>query len=241
MERIFNFRPLASGLTNRYGKRIRENTILRSGQIANASERDVNTLADYGIGYIYDFRSAVEVERSPALSSPFFVTRHVDVLHESSPFAENLLHITAEDGIAAMKQLYGTQLSTTDRYKPAITAILAQQTDAFLYHCSAGKDRTGIFSAILMMALDFDADAIQEEYLRIDTGNMAALKAQVLRHLSLPQDTDSLDFMFGVRKEYIDAYLAAVLKAHGSADAYLEDVAGITSDTKRILQEKYLM
>ncbi len=241
MERIINFRPLAQGLSNRDGKQVRENTILRSGEIGGASERDILALADYGVGYIYDFRSAEEVKRLPSLSSPFFATLHVDVIHEASPFTQGLMQMELDQGIRLMKQLYAVQFGTTDRYKPAIAAILAQKTDAFLYHCTAGKDRTGIFSAILMMAMDFGLDAVREEYLRIDMQQMQSVKAIALRQMDLPEDTARLDFVFSVRGEYIDVYLDTVMETHGSTDAYLEKVLGITAETKRFLQEKYLI
>jgi protein-tyrosine phosphatase len=241
MEKIVNFRPLAKGLANKDRKRIRENTILRSGELANASDGDIHTLASYGVRYIYDFRSAAEVKRSPALPSSVFTTLHLDVIREASPFARKLAEISADEGIGLMASMYGSLVPASARYKPAVESILKQETDAFLYHCTAGKDRTGIFSAILMMAMDFDTDAIREEYMRINAPQMEVLKAHALRQMSFPESSTSLDFMFAAREEYIDAYLGAVTQTHGSADAYLSRVLGITADTKRVLQQKYLV
>lgn len=241
MEKIINFRPLARGLINRDGKHIRENTILRSGEISEASEHDLKTLTDYSIRYIYDFRSAQEVKRAPALSDTLFKTLHVDIAKDASPYSPDLLKIDPEEGISMMAQMYGALAGAAGRYQPAIESILAQEADAFLYHCTAGKDRTGIFSAILMMAMDFDTVAIKEEYLRIDAPQMEAVKAQMLQQLGLPQHTAQLNFMFAVREEYIDAFLDAVMRTRGGTDIYLSTVLGITAETKRFLQERYLV
>ena len=122
-----------------------------------------------------------------------------------------------------------------------IRAILKQETEPFLYHCTAGKDRTGIFSAILMMAMDFDMDAVSEEYMRINKPQMEDLKIRALKNMGLPENSARLDFMFSVRGEYINAYLGGIMEAYGSVDVYLEKILGITANTKQVLQQKYLV
>ncbi len=241
MDSIINFRPLANGLKTKDGTQIRENTILRSGEVTHASQRDIQTLTEYGVRYIYDFRSAEEVERIPPLPVSLFSTLHVNVLEEASPYAAGEVLRNPEKGIALMIQMYSAMAGEAGRYKPAVEAILAQETEAFLYHCAAGKDRTGIFSAILMMALGFGFDAVKEEYLRIDAQGMALLKARMLGQSGLPENTPRLDFMFTVREEYIDAYLGALTETYGGADAYLREVLGMTEKSRQALRQKYLV
>ena len=62
----------------------------------------------------------------------------------------------------------------------------------------------------------------------------------MLQHANLPENTTRFDFMFSVREEYIDAYIDAIMETHGSTDAYLEEVLGITKNIKQELQQKYL-
>lgn len=242
MEKIINYRPLAEGLTNKYGKRIKDNSILRSGEVGKATGSDMAKLAGYGVKYIYDFRNAEETVYIPALPSSQFTTLHIDVISEASPYAaERLIQMAPGDVKGMMIMMYATMFSKTDAYRTAIEAITAQETDAFLFHCSAGKDRTGVFGAILMMAMDFDTEAIAREYLRIDADAIGQLKADMLRHIGQPEDTTRFDHMFTVRREYLCAYLEAIIDAHGSTDQYLAEMVGITETEKAYLQQRYLV
>ena len=169
MENIINYRPLAAGIKNRYGKHIKPDTILRSGNVSQASNSDITALRSMGIRYIYDFRSAFEVAKKPPLPAEIFTTRHFDIVPQAAPRNYAELHVSDPDNVRnIMVQQYATHFSRTDAYKPVIENILSQESAEFLFHCSAGKDRTGIFGALLMMALDFDISDIKAEYLTIN-------------------------------------------------------------------------
>ena len=242
MDGIINFRPLAQGVPNRAGKHIKPNTILRSGIVSTASKNDIAALKDMDIRYIYDFRSGFEIEEMPPLPPDDFTTLHFDIVGQAAPRSYARLHGTDPEAVKSiMTGRYQTHFSRTDAYMPVIKSILAQDTDGFLFHCSAGKDRTGVFGAILMLALDFDIDAVRNEYLRIDQTQIDAMKRTFLENAGHTGDTSHLDPLFTVYPEYIDAYLQGVRQTYGSFDDYLFAVCSIDAAIKAQLQKRYLV
>ncbi len=242
MENILNFRPLAHGMKNRGGKSIQSGTILRSGTVGQASEADIAALKSLGIRYIYDFRSTFEVADMPQLPSDMFTTRHYDIVPQAAP--RTYARLSGADANAVrdiMTQRYETHFSRTDAYKPVIASILSQDTAGFLFHCTAGKDRTGIFGAILMLALDFDLGNIRTEYLTIDQPHVDVMKRGLFASLGHTGSTAHLEPLFTVLPEYFDAYIRGVLGAFGSFDSYLLSACGIDAAAKAQLQQIYLV
>ena len=242
MEKIINFRQLAEGAENKKGKSVRKKMIFRSGIVSEASTRDIDVLKRMGVNYIYDFRGQFEVAETPPLQNRSFNTINHDIVPQAAPRSYARLDGMDGDMVRAnMTRRYATFFSQTSAYKPVIASILAQRTPAFLFHCSAGKDRTGIFGAILMFALDYDIQAVKSEFLRINQSQVDKLKHDLFKSLGKTGDTSHLDSQFTVLPEYFDAYTQAVLSTHASFDNYLETVADITPKIKEQLQETYLV
>jgi protein-tyrosine phosphatase len=241
MQSILNFRPLAQGVKNRSGKAIRQNTILRGGIAKRVSENDITALMSLGVRYIYDFRNAYEIAEIPSLSSDKFTTVHFDIIPQAAPRSYARLKTTDADTVKnVMAGRYATHFARTDAYKPVIKSILSQDSPGFLFHCTAGKDRTGIFGAILMLALDFDIDDIRTEYLTIDQPQVDDMKHAFFASVGHTGASAHLEPLFTVLPEYINAYIEGVLSSFGSFDNYLLTACGINAAAKAQLQQTYL-
>ena len=199
-------------------------------------------LTSLGIRYIYDFRSAFEIAETPPLPADQFTTRHYDIVPQAAPRSyARLSGVNANAVKNIMAERYATHFARTDAYKPVIKSILSQDTAGFLFHCTAGKDRTGIFGAILMLALDFDIDDIRTEYLTINQPQVDIMKRALFASLGHTGGTAHLEPLFTVLPEYFDAYIRGVLGAFGSFDNYLLSACGIDAAAKTQLQERYLV
>lgn len=244
MERILNFRTLAEGVHNKEGKKIRPNTILRSGELSHASEKDLNTLKKYGLKNIYDFRAENELIHSPQLIDKDFISHHYDILEQAGNFdTRRMSNVTQEMLINFMAKMYSDKFGTTTKYKGIFNSILNQEEDPFLFHCSAGKDRTGIFGIILMFVLDFELEDIKNEYLKVDEKSMAILLSKMTKQLGI-QDEKAVELMAELMKnkvEYFDAYYSRAIKDHGDYDNYLESHLGVSKEMKDAFKTKYLI
>mgnify|MGYP001766321099 CR=1 FL=1 len=244
--RILNFKSLAKGLKNTEGKTIVKNTIFRSGIVSYASKADIKQLQGFGIEDIYDFRSTDEIGEMPPLPADAFKTRHFDILEQANPLGvSDLTRLSREQLVDLMKRMYSDAFAKTEGFRPVIESILDQDSNAFLYHCSAGKDRTGVFSAILMMLMDFDIASIRKEYERQDMISMFILKRKMAHMFDADEntidDTKKFDAMMLALPEYINAYIAQIFKDYGSFDSYLSSKFGVTPVIKAEFKNRYLI
>ena len=245
MLKILNFRPLAKGAVNKVGKKIKPNSIFRSGALAYAAKTDIKKLKSLGINDIYDFRSKKEISSMPALPDSLFNTHHYDILQEAANSGtKSYLKMSKEELNNRGVDLYLNDFVNTLGYKGIISEILYQENPCFLFHCTAGKDRTGVFGAILMMILDFDSNEIKKEYLIINKRAMRILGKQMLKKAGVnPKhiDISKFDGVMGVLPEFIDAYFKKILNDYNSFDEYLEDKVGVTFETKELMKKRYLV
>ena len=245
MLKILNFRPLAKNAVNKNGKTIKSKTIFRSGAISYAAKTDILKIKSLGIRDIYDFRNHDELNAMPTLTNPALETHHFDILKAAAHADTNVyINLTREQLNDGALQMYRDSFGTTEGYKGAVLKIAEQENPQFLFHCTAGKDRTGIFGAILMMILDFDRDAIKKEYLTIDERAMRILGRKMLKKAGLkPKDVDisKFDGIMGVLPEFIDAYMDRIMSDYKDTDSYLMEKAGVTPEIKTLFQERYLV
>ncbi|MEF2967843.1 tyrosine-protein phosphatase [Paenibacillus sp. M1] len=113
---------------------------------------------------------------------------------------------------------------------------------ALVQHCTAGKDRTGLGSAIILLALGVDEQTVMEDYLasnvyraEANQKSIEALKGQI-------QDEDTLaafTALMGVQKEFLQAALDEMKAKYGSIDGFLEQGLGITKQERAKLKAMY--
>jgi len=245
MLKILNFRTLADNVTNRVGKKIKPNTIFRSGVLTYATKIDIRKIKSLGIKDVFDFRNDAELLMLPAHKNDHFTTHSFDILEElANADAKAYLDKTKEELHKGIIKLYSEDFLITDKYKKVVASIIEQDNPEFLFHCTAGKDRTGIFGAIIMMILDFDMDAIKNEYLILSKRSIRIMCAEMLKKTGVKRaDVDVKKFVgiLGVFPEFIDAYLNAILSKYQSIDDYLKDKVGVTSEVKAVFQKIYLI
>jgi protein-tyrosine phosphatase len=125
-------------------------------------------------------------------------------------------------------------LDGAPRYHVALREI-AEGKLPFAYHCTAGKDRTGLFSAILLTILGVPRDAIREDYLLsneylLTPAALAEISAAL--HLAAPgappPNPESVRILASVDEHYLDAAFTAIDRRYGSFDAYRREALGLS-------------
>jgi len=183
-----NFRDLG-GRKNKYGQTLRRQKLYRSGELSRLTTQDWMTLSSLNVKKIYDFRRQDELKRHPT----------------SAPPAIDIIHLPVGDG--SHRDLFAEIFSQTDisnahveqlmerinrefisLYPDVFSCFLKKlldtsQEEACVFHCSAGKDRTGFAAAITLLLLDFDEDEVFEDYLL--TGSYFSPKLELKRILKL--------------------------------------------------------
>lgn len=155
-EKVYNLRELGGYQTpngdTKYG------VYLRSDNISFLTENEIKMLKAYGLKRVIDFRHRLEIVEEP---DPF--EKDNDVLYQNFTY-DGLVDYTDEDfDKIHMSKLYITLCEVQEFIQPVFTA-LALEEGTVLFHCSAGKDRTGVIAAILLKLVGVDFYDIVADY-----------------------------------------------------------------------------
>jgi protein-tyrosine phosphatase len=112
---------------------------------------------------------------------------------------------------------------------------------ALVYHCTAGKDRTGIATALILYALGVDEQIIISDYLatnfyrKSDNGRMRKMLMDTYHMNELV-----VDDVLGVKESYLKATFQAITNKYGSINNFLQSEMGLTKSAIKKLKKKYL-
>jgi protein-tyrosine phosphatase len=182
LTRGYNLRELG-GYPTTSGHTVKWHKLLRSGSLNALTKADIEALLNYGVTYDIDFRSRHEIKAAPDPFDEQDVTYHrLSVL----PFTNREEEVPAKQG-GVLKKIFGVKqpakpaLSSIQKmnqqlvldphaqaaYRDLFTVLLNNHdtNGAVLYHCSAGKDRTGIATMLVLSALGVDRATIEADYL----------------------------------------------------------------------------
>jgi protein-tyrosine phosphatase len=132
-------------------------------------------------------------------------------------------------------------LPSAKEHTAALLSSLADSADQpALVHCTAGKDRTGWISALVLLTLGVDVDDVMSDYLA--SGPQVAQMFAPYRDMLLQEGRDvaPLDFALGVYPEYLEASLASLRETHGSVPKFLHEGLGLPADMPERLQAALL-
>ncbi len=242
MEKLLNFRLLAEGMKNTEGKGIKN--IYRSADPSSATVSDVNYLVENNILDIIDLRSLHEINKLPVISDERVKRVHINIIDEAKQ--NQMSQFKFEEMSNFMVDLYATDFVETEGFKEEMAFILGLNGSPFLFHCTAGKDRTGVTGAILMHILGFSKEQILEEYLKIDQLLVTAIKTKIMsdfekHNIVIDEVAEKIiNDTCSVKRDFIEAFFEGVTKNYSSFDKYIEDKLKLTSEDREVLKDYYL-
>jgi protein-tyrosine phosphatase len=231
LEGAVNFRDLG-GYSTSDGQRTRWRVLFRADGLGELTEADIAVMRDLGIRTVVDLRSGYEVEQSR-----FNVDAHpVDFHHY--PFIEQLPDVEEWD---RRPGLLGAQYKEMlDDAGPqivgALEALARPEAQPAVFHCTAGKDRTGLLSAIVLSLLGVPEDTVVADY-ALSGEAMERLRAKLI--LKYPDGKDviaDIDEVFSADPANMVELFAHLRARYGTVDAYAakmgvsdEVIAGLRS------------
>ncbi|NMO00721.1 tyrosine-protein phosphatase [Gordonia sp. TBRC 11910] len=253
---LTNFRDLG-GWSAGDGATVRSRLLFRSKGLTGLDADDRAVLDGLRLSRVYDFRSVDEVTESadPELAGVRNV--HLDVLADSPrSIAANMGDKLADPAHAAelTEQLAKPEVhqSICEIYRGLVsfdsarrsfggffTGLLDDPAPA-LFHCTAGKDRTGWAAAAFLSLMGVSRDDVYAEYLLTNDQLLVGLTPLFERFAAAGGDPEVLKPVFGVVPGYLDAAFAELDTEFGSVAGYFADGLGIDADAQQALREKYL-
>ncbi|NPC97152.1 tyrosine-protein phosphatase [Nocardioides sp. zg-DK7169] len=234
-----NFRDVAGP-----GYRAGDGTPLRGGVYYRSNElqltdEDAASIAALGVSAVHDLRTLPEVEHRPSVDVPGATRHHVDVLGIPLDAISELAD--AESAVALMERVYlGFVGEPTTR--EALGSLLTSFADdgVHLFHCSAGKDRTGWTAALLLHIAGVADDLVLADYLLTNT-RAEASRAATLRLLTEaqgPEQAAVFEPVLLADAAYLHTSYAAVEERYGTRERYLLDGLGLEPRVLTTLRER---
>lgn len=254
-----------SYIYNKDGKQIKPYKLIRSGATAQATTDDIAILVNqYHLKRVIDFRTLHEINEQPDylidgiiyIFNPIIETFKAGVTHEKDIYKQKPknqlewlartieeMNFTVKDN---MKFIYDKILSDefSIKHYQSFFHILLEETDgATLYHCSAGKDRVGIGTILLLSALDVDRQAIIDDYLFTNNCYQKDID-KIMEDMKQQNFKDSIieqiPYCQGVCKEYVEHIFDIIDNKHHGINSYLHDVLKLTDADLNKLKQIYL-
>ena len=161
---LYNARDLG-GLNTPFGRKTAFRRFVRSDEPSLLSKEDLDSLLEYPIRTVIDLRSAEEINRrgSPFISHPDILFRNIS-LFESDPEDDN--DPTVQVALShTLGELYVFLLETRKvQFAEVFRVFLDAPEGAVLFHCTHGKDRTGIIAALLLSLVQVSREEIISNY-----------------------------------------------------------------------------
>jgi len=237
-----NFRDVA-GTTTAYSTALdgtmRAGVFYRSNALTPTAS-DLATLNGLGISAVYDLRTASEIAATPDTLPAGAIYTNIDIIGSgvSGANATNISVSSAAEAVAMMQQANRSFVSDSGMRSQFSVLFndLAGVDGAALFHCTAGKDRTGWTAAVLLSIAGVDSGTIMSDYLATNQYTAARIAATLA---AMPA---SMAAIYGplltVDASYLQAGLDEVTAEYGSMDNYLKQGLGLSQETIYVLRAK---
>ena len=180
LEGCFNFRDLGS-YTNAAGKQMRSGQVFRADGLQRLTDADLDRLCEeVGLRAVIDLRSSDEVAADGRGGIEQRMTIHHVPLFER-PSAEGG-KATADwikpEQLSHMGDLYWLMLQAAREPIVEVVRLIAEAESPVVFHCAAGKDRTGVISSVLLSLLEVPRETIIADY-AFSRKNIDAINARL--------------------------------------------------------------
>jgi len=232
-----NFRDVG-GYPTAGGQRVKRGQVFRSDHLAGLTDADVAQLQALGIRHSLDFRGTAECTTTPyaiAGIERVALTIEPTVIARMQALVAQGIVPTTEETVDLMRETYRDFVNrNADTYGRFMKHLLEQPTPQ-VFHCTAGKDRTGFAAALLLSALGVDRSTIEHDYLLTNQlyKRDARLEGQGHPHV--------MKVLWQVQPEFLQAAFDAVDTQHGGMQDYLQGAIGLSpqelAELRRLLLE----
>ncbi|MGI6175840.1 MAG: tyrosine-protein phosphatase [Christensenellales bacterium] len=245
-----NFRDLG-GIRTSEGMCVKPNRLLRSGELTNLTEPEKSLLTDrFGVQTVVDFRVGSETKIKPDAELSGARNIHIDIMknaeRQAGIFANYQSICSSEQAHAFMVLFY--ELMITDEaalcgYRQFLELVMQQRQGALLFHCFAGKDRTGVAAAMVLTLLGVEREVILDDYLLTNTLRRKPNLKMMEYERSCGKTEEEIavlnEFLL-VKEDYLQRVFAVAQEASGSFLQHLRRIFDISDDDIAALKKNYL-
>ncbi len=231
-----NFRDLG-GYIGHEGRPVRWGRLFRSDHLADLTGDDHARVQSLGLRRAFDFRGVRESAakaydlpgvRRHALTIEPVVAQRMDAMTAAGT------SMTADLMAGLMRDLYRNLVNEHAHRFAELFEHLLEDDAPMVFHCTAGKDRTGIAAALILLALGVPRQTVEADYL---------LTNELYQHPPLPPSStppEALAVLWRVQEDFLTEGLAAIEQDQGGLERYFEHRLGLDAKRRHALRERYL-
>lgn len=243
-----NFRDMG-GYQTEDGRRVKKGIFYRSGDLSKMTENDKVVFEKLGIRTIFDYRDDGEAKakpdpifgnvvniRIPAKGNVGFEMPTVTLKDlDQRDFLQNI----NEDNFTKM---YSQLAFNNPSYQRLMDIVQEPDQLGLLHHCAAGKDRTGVGGALILLALGVPRDTVLVDYLLTNhyMKPMRDAMIPILSKLLNEQEMQQFGDIMSAKEGYLQAVFHAIDQQYGNTDRFLEGEFGLDFSKRQQLQQYYL-
>ena len=231
-----NFRDLG-GYRVADGRVVRWRRLFRSDHLAALTASDTQVLESLGVTRALDFRGGSE-RAAAAYQLPGVVQHPLPIEPTVVQGMQGILAagetLTAQRTVELMCLTYRNFVRHNASRFAELFAQMLRSDAPLVFHCTAGKDRTGYAAALILLALGVPRSAVMHDYLLTND----YYRMPTARDPRVTQEV--LDVLWRVQSEFLDASLQTVDEDFGGLDAYLAKQLGVGAAAREQLRRVYL-
>lgn len=232
LDRMLNTRDLG-GYETQEGRYTKAHRFIRAASPAHATEHDLDTLVNYGVRITIDLRSDFEkeVQVSKFKEDNRFTNIEINLMDSET------VKVVPEE-IKEYRDLGGVYIFTLEAHKKTIKEVfkifLEHPYEGILFHCSAGKDRTGIIAGLLLELAGCHDHDIVKDYAESYGNNI-----DIVENLKQLMDEETQNYLTSSPR-YMLVLLDYLREHYGSAYGYLKNI-GLTEEEIDDIKQGFLI
>lgn len=242
LEGAVNFRDLG-GYPTKDGRQVKWGKIYRSADVSKLTDADLDVLTKLNLKMVCDLRGNKEVETSPDRLPQGTERIHLPAGSEQVGNANSYVkYMTTPDRADSLMSASYTRMDHFKaKYKPMFDQLLVLKEDnSLMFHCAAGKDRTGIGAAFILYALGVDESYIYKDYEATNEFRKGSNSEFIKMLTSQGLSEDAARKMMAADPKYLKATFDTIKKKYGSVDRFLETEMELDDLKKSQLKSKFL-
>ncbi|WP_071130680.1 tyrosine-protein phosphatase [Enterococcus timonensis] len=245
----FNFRELG-GLENIHGQKIKSKKIIRAAALEQLTAEDLTFLENYGVTEVLDFRTKEEMLNAPDqliaranyFQLPVFKEDETQSTITPTALFEKIL--AGQSGQLKMEEAYRDfviEKQARETYAIFFKHLLSDQS--VIFHCTAGKDRTGFAAFLLLSALEVPTQTIWDDYLltNISSDQRVKFLIQEAKNQQVPDLlVENIYDLLVAKTAYLQTSIDTIAENFGSVNHFLQDGLHLTNADLNDLKKIYL-
>lgn len=227
----YNFRDIG-GFKTKDGRYVKWGKVFRSDDLHKLTNQDLAYLSSIPLISIVDFRSVAERDSAPDINPASVVENYSFSINPGNLSSTNDIVKLSEDSLknimADINRMLVSDSLSIDQYRKFFALLQNNENIPLMFHCSAGKDRTGMGAALFLSALNVEENIIFEDY-------VSSNKYLGDKYAGIVKAYPQMKPVMGVDPEYLKAGFDEIKTRYGSIESYLVNTLDVDIDKMKSL------